>query len=98
MIPSAGGADVAPESSALSLVQMAITAKTAAEVGWPHLATAAARECRRLADQVVIELSTACARTTVDVDIADAGTTETLSAALSRLYPRAVVESDEVES
>jgi len=96
-VTSAGGADIAPESAALALVRCAITAKTAAEVGWPHLATAAARECRRLADQIVIELSTACARTTLDVDIADAGTTETLGAALARLYPRTLNESDEVE-
>ena len=81
------------ESAVFELLRQAITAKTAAEVGWPHLATAAARECRRLADQVVIELSTACARTTVDVEMADAGT-EPLEAALARLYPRLVDDED----
>jgi hypothetical protein len=84
-----------PESAALALVRLAITAKTASEVGWPHLATAAARECRRLADQVVIDLSPARAKTTVDVELADVGGTATLGAALAKLYGRALDESEE---
>ena len=87
------------DSAVFELLRQAITAKCASAVGWPHLAVAAARECRRLAEQVIVELSPACARSTVDVELADAGTTETLGAALSRLYPRAVnepVEGDEL--
>lgn len=87
--------DDEPESAAVQLVRLAITAKTAGEVGWPHLATAAARECKQLADQVVIELSTARARTTLDAELADVGDVGTLGAALAKLYGDAI--SDEGE-
>ena len=86
------------ESAVFELLRQAITATTASQCGWPNLATRAARECRRLAEQVVIELSAACARSTADAEMADAGT-EPLDAALRRLYPRRVDdEPDEVES
>ncbi|HEY5454140.1 MAG TPA: hypothetical protein VIJ96_01595 [Acidothermaceae bacterium] len=88
--------DDEPESATLALVRLAITAKCASEVGWPHTATAAARECKALADRIVIELSTACARSTAESERADAGN-EPLEAALLRLYPRRVDESGEVE-
>jgi hypothetical protein len=80
------------ETPALALVRLAVTAKTASEVGWPHLATAAARECRALADQVVIELSTACGRTSVDTELEQVGSLGTLPAAPARLYGRSLDE------
>ena len=74
------------------LVRLAITAKCAADAGWPHLATAAARECKVLVDRLVVELSPACSTVSVDVELDDVGTAGTLPAALARLYGRALVE------
>jgi hypothetical protein len=86
-----------PETAAVALVRLAITAKCASEVGWPHLATAAARECRALIDRIVVALSPACARTTVDEEFEQVGGISTLGAALALLYGRALDESGEVE-
>lgn len=89
--------DEEDDSATLALVRLAITAKCASEVGWPHTATAAARECKAVADRIVIELSTACARSTAESERADAGN-EPLEAALRRLYPRTIDDADEVDS
>lgn len=71
---------------ALALVNAAIVARLAGRLGAPRLATAAARRVGVLAGEVVIGLSPAVARTTVEVEegrLADVRCTGELAALLA---------------
>jgi hypothetical protein len=69
-----------------ALLAAAVTARLAAQLGAPRLATAAARQAAALADQAVIALSAAVAATPAereDERIADVRTTGDLAALLA---------------
>jgi hypothetical protein len=83
-----------PLVDALDLVGAAVTAKVAAEVGAPRLATAAARRATAIASRLVIALSPDVARVPADVERERLGAARTLEELCAVRWPRVADDPD----